>query len=262
MPPDELRRDGADRVRGADDDRACERRRPCGAAHDELERSRRRREGEVDGLGLKQDALRVAETAGVGDGEAQLEMRRVLVVGRDERAAGDADEVLQRVRVAVRRAVVEDQRPAERGRGERPLLRVGRGAGEGDRCRRPARSSRRSAPTIVATGGELPAVIVTAVRVGGAGRVGHAQLDVVGARLRVGERRRRRRRVVERAVAVEVPGVGERVGRSGSRRAGAVEGDGQRGGARRRRRRRHGRSAARSRSRTLIRRTVPPSRST
>ena len=47
------------------------------------------------------------------------------MVGGGERTARDAGPSLERVGVAVRRAVLQDQLPGERRGGKRPLLRVG-----------------------------------------------------------------------------------------------------------------------------------------
>ena len=72
--------------------------------------------------------LDVARRArGVRRGQLQLEVRRIAVVRRVERAARDACPALHRVRVAVpdRRAVVDDQRPGQRRRGQRSILVIG-----------------------------------------------------------------------------------------------------------------------------------------
>ncbi len=66
-------------------------------------------------------------------GQPQLQMRGVLVVGGVEGAAGHAGPALDRVRMAVRRTVLQEERPGQRGGGERSLLGVGRMAREGDR---------------------------------------------------------------------------------------------------------------------------------
>ena len=82
---------------------------------------------------------------------------------------------------------------------------------------------------IVASGGVFPALIVTVSGVGGAARIGHPEPHGVVAG-RVGERGASGGRVVELAVAVEVPGIGERVARVRVARPGPVEVDRERRG--------------------------------
>ncbi len=134
-------------------------------------------------------------------------MGRVLMVRVDERAGLDADEVLDVVDVAARRldrrAVVEVDGPAQlRGghvgaAGERHGVadRVG-GAAVRSRDHRHRRGADRD---------------LALLGVGQAARVADPQADVDVSLLRVRAARGGARRVVERAVAVEVPGVGEGV---------------------------------------------------
>ena len=65
----------------------------------------------------------VRQAAGIGRGEPQLQVRRVLVVGGDEAAARRTRVGLERMLVAGRRAVLQHERPREGGCRQRPLLR-------------------------------------------------------------------------------------------------------------------------------------------
>ena len=115
---------------------------------------------EHDGLWVEPERLGVGETARVGRGQAQLEIRGVLVIRRGEGAAGDARERLDRVLMAVRRAVLHDKLPAERAGRQRPLFRVGCRAGEGDDVSDPP-GRPAAGVAIVADGAELPTLTVT-----------------------------------------------------------------------------------------------------
>ena len=101
--------------------------------HRELETRRDGEEREVDRRRVEPHRRRRRETARVGRRQLQLEVGRVLVIGRAERAAGDARPALERVRVAVRRAVLQQQRPRKCRRGKVALLRVCRVPGERNR---------------------------------------------------------------------------------------------------------------------------------
>ncbi len=127
-----LWRDRADTVRRADDDGPAERRRRRCGADDELQPGRARGEVERHRLRVESQRLHVREPAGVGRGQAELQIGRVLVVRRRERAAGDARERLDGVLMTVGRTVLHHELPAQRARRQRSLLWVGRGAGERD----------------------------------------------------------------------------------------------------------------------------------
>ncbi len=89
-PGNRLRRRRAHRIGGALDDGATERRRPARAPDGQLEPRRRRLEREHDGARIELPRLLARQAARVGNREAQLEMRGVLMVRRDERARRDA----------------------------------------------------------------------------------------------------------------------------------------------------------------------------
>ena len=95
------------------------------------------------------------------DGQDELEIRRVLVVGGGERAARHAHEVLKRMGVTVGRAVIENQRPGERRGGHGPVLRVGAAIPRSrSRCP-PSMCGPAEGALIVAVGGVLPTVMTS-----------------------------------------------------------------------------------------------------
>src|SRR5918992_1796372 len=110
--------------------RARERGRRLAAAHHELKSSGVGPEVQHYRLRVEPHAPGVAEPARVGSSEPELQVRGILVVWRDERAARYTRKVLHYVLVAVGRAVVHDQGPRQLGGSKRPLLRVGGRAGE------------------------------------------------------------------------------------------------------------------------------------
>ncbi len=228
-----LRRDPAHGVRRADDDRARQRRRALLSSDRDLKSLGRGVERQVHRLRLQEDALGVRDSARVSRSQPQLEVRRVLVIRGDERAARRVHEVLDRVLVARGRAVVEEQRPGQRRSGQGSVLGVRRPAAEahgvadlpvqGARRREDRRRGRRAG---IRVDRHL-------VGVRGAEAVGHAQAGRVAARDRVRERGLRERRVAVRSVAVQVPRVREWLPvRVGGRRA--TEVDRERNGAARR----------------------------
>ena len=97
-PRDEVVRRGAEHLRQrcahahrrADDRRAGEGSRRCAVAGGELETRRIGRKCQVDRLRLEVTAHRRGGASAVTSGEAELEMRWVLVVGSAEAAGGDA----------------------------------------------------------------------------------------------------------------------------------------------------------------------------
>ena len=141
-----LGRGGGERVARADDDAARERGRRLRAVEAERQAARARRQREVDRARVEPDAPRVAQPAGVGRRKPELEVGGVLVVGRGERSLIDAEPGLDRVRVAVAGAVLEDQRPRQVGGRQGTVLRVGGRAAERDQVadlpRRPGRGQR------------------------------------------------------------------------------------------------------------------------
>ena len=85
-----------------------------------------KRRRSVHRLRVQQDRGRPLLAARVRSREAQLQVRRVLVVRSVERSAGHTLVALERMLVAVRRAVMEDERPREPGRRKGPVLCIGR----------------------------------------------------------------------------------------------------------------------------------------
>ena len=130
-------------------------------------------------------------------------------LGRTETAAGDARPRLNRVDVAVRRAVMHEQRPVERRRRQRAVFVVGGRSGEENRVAdlpRHGRSRRRD-------DGVRRLVVDVDVDLrhrSTLSRSRHDQRGRVLARRGVRKRRIDGRRVGERAVAVEIPEVDER----------------------------------------------------
>ena len=154
------------------------------------------------------------------------------MVRRSERSARDAGNRLHRMDVAVRRAVVLDHVPGQRRCRQRSLLGISGVTGERDR--------------VANLPGECRARRVDECRRetvahGDCDRVAHARDAVVVGDLktcliaavrRVREERLRGRRIVEIAVAVEIPSVGERVSGMRGNRSGSVELDVERSRAR------------------------------
>ena len=147
------------------------------------------------------------------------------MVGRDERSSGDAGEGLEEVQVAVRRTVVDQHRPLERGGRQRPVELIDGAAGEGDDVadlpqRRAGR--RRDGDVRRRMSG-----VDGDRRTARSARAGDLQTDRdVGGR-RIGELRGGGRGVAVDAVAVQVPAVRDRPAQRIARRA-AVEADRQR----------------------------------
>jgi hypothetical protein len=113
-------------------------------------------------LRVEAHALCVGETSGICSRQAELQVGRVLVVGRDERTAHRAGEVLYRVLVAVvgQVAVVQYQRPGELRSRQSAILLVRGGAGERDSVPNPPSGGRRR--RVYGRGGRvLPALIVS-----------------------------------------------------------------------------------------------------
>ena len=203
------------------------------------------------------------QTLRVRRGQRQLEVRRIVVVGRVEGPGRHASERVLRVGMAGRRAVLEDERPGQPGRGERSVLRI---AAEPEKFRsarpRPT-SSQELGVEMVGTGGAL-AVAVTLISASSTRSAtacrSPSSLTVSLPRLRVGERRRRARRVVVAVVrrsptrrsAGRSPGRWTPVPSNGTV-SGAAPGVGLAGSPR---------SAAGSRRCAAMRRIVPPSKST
>ena len=192
-----------------------------------------RRGGELQLHGRRRDlhGRRRLEPAGIGGRQLELEERRVLVVRGDDGSSGDAGVLLDGMGVAGRRrdAVVEDQRPAEGRRAEGAAFRVGGPARERDHVAdAPARGGDRRRD------GRLRGSVARSDddRVGRleARRVAHAQHCRDAARNGVRAIDDGRRTVVELSVAVEIPGIGERVA-VGIRGTAPVEADVQRHGA-------------------------------
>ena len=73
---------------------------------------------------LQFDAGAVGDSGAVANRQSQLEVGRILVVGGNELPARDAIELLNRVRVAVGRAVLHDERPRQRRARQRAILGV------------------------------------------------------------------------------------------------------------------------------------------
>ena len=120
----DLRRRRAERVGGALDGRRADRR---GAARRAERHGHSRRVaggGDVDGARVELARDRGRVVVRVRRRQLQLQVGRVLVVGRDERSAGRVLEALDAVLVAVPGggAVVQDQLPVERRAGQRAVL--------------------------------------------------------------------------------------------------------------------------------------------
>ena len=90
-----------ERVARAHDDATRERGRGLGRVEPEQEAARIRRQSEVDRARVELDAPRVAEAAGIGRGELELEVGGILVIRCGEGAAVNPQPRLDRVRVAV-----------------------------------------------------------------------------------------------------------------------------------------------------------------
>ena len=128
--------DGRTDAGGRAHDRAMsEWRRGRAGADRELQAGWTRLKAEVGGFRLEEEAAGVAQPAGVGDGQSQLEVRWVGVIRRDERAGRDPDEALERMLMAPApdRTMVEDQRPGESAVRERTLLCIKASASEEER---------------------------------------------------------------------------------------------------------------------------------
>ncbi len=130
LPSERLRRRRAHRTARADDDSPGERSGPRGGAEHDLEPCRDALEPEVHDLRLQFDAGAVGDSGAVPNCQSQLEVRRILVVGGNELPARDAIELLNRVRVAVGRAVLHDERPRQRRARQRAILGVAARAAE------------------------------------------------------------------------------------------------------------------------------------
>ena len=128
-----LRSRCADRVRRAHDQCPQEGCRGGARADAELQSRRARRECEIDGL--RQDVPRNGRRGAcrVGGGDAELEVRGVLMVGCGERIRVRVGEVPIRVCMAIGRAMLDEDRPVECGGRQRPVLRIRRRRAEGDR---------------------------------------------------------------------------------------------------------------------------------
>ena len=128
------------------------------------------------------------------------------MVGRCEAAGGDSRERVERVLVAVRRAVVEDRCQSRAEAAASPCW-----GSEAWPLKATASFARQSralvGASIVGDGGSLPTSIAHRVGIGNAGVVGRPEADLDRLRLGVRPRRGDRVRVVVVAVAVEVPGV-------------------------------------------------------
>ncbi len=123
-----LRRGRADRVPRSLDHRPVERRRLTRSANGQLQPARRGREAEGPRPRVEPQDLRIRQAACVRRRETKLDVRRVLVVERGERAAGAVDR-RDRMGMAGRGTVLHDDVPVEGRGGQRPLLRVRRRAG-------------------------------------------------------------------------------------------------------------------------------------
>ena len=150
------------------------------------------------------------------------------MVGRVEGAVVDAFERLVGVGVAARGTVVDQHRPGERRFGKVSVLRIGRAAREVDAlvgapCEsRVGRVDGGRGRFVARRHGEHVGHVEHVVV------VGDLQAHVVGSRVRVREGRVRQGGVVELAVAVEIPGVGDGVAGLRRRGAGAREVDRER----------------------------------
>src|SRR5207245_7447199 len=106
---------------------------------DELESDAARVRGELERrrLWVHPDALDVRLTPGIPRREADLEVGRVLMIGRGEGALGGAREALDEVGVAgvrvIGSTVVQDDVPGESRGGEGCVFGIGGGARVGDR---------------------------------------------------------------------------------------------------------------------------------
>ena len=225
-----LRRGGLNGVHRSDDDGLRERgglRRR--GAHGQLQTCRGAQEVERGRLGVDADGGGVGQAVTVGRGELDVEVGRVLVVGGGEAAARHTRERLIRVRVAVGRAVLDEHRPRE--------LHSPASVPSCGSVACPVNAmvsltfqvSVESGVSMMAVGGAAPAVIVIGSADGGsAALVRDLEARRVGAAGGVDAGRLLRGRVVVLSVAVEVPGIRQRVAGLGGHGARAVEVDGQR----------------------------------
>jgi hypothetical protein len=135
------------------------------------------------------------------------------VVGGGERSRGDPVEGLDQVFVAAAGAVADDLRPGQGGRRKGAVLRVGGVAGEADGvAHRPGEAGRgrvdhRCGGGVAGADGDGD----RGAHRGGPASIGDLELDHIGPRGGVGEARVGGGRVVVGAVAVQVPGVADRV---------------------------------------------------
>ena len=192
---------------------------------------RRGVEGQVDGLAGPAGRFVVADRSPlVRRGQHQLEVRGIVVIGRIEEPARHPRPGLDRVGVAVRWAVLQDEGPCEGARGQRGAGVVRGVAGERDPV--PDGPVRRVARGVSMTGSGSERVDDDGGMSGPAAPPASVtrRPTVYCPRRCRPDARLRDRRVVERAVAVEVPGVGRvrhprdrstrsrRTGRSAARR--------------------------------------------
>ena len=152
------------------------------------------------------------ETLGIHYGQTEFQERRVIMIRTDKRPARHSDEVGDRVRVTVRRAVMHDDRPPHRRIRQNSFVVVGGAARERDGLtHRPGKSrdrrfdDRHWRRVVDRDGYRLHVEQLLAVR--GLKPDGHRRWRVAD----VGELRCQSRSVVERAVAIQVPRISERL---------------------------------------------------
>ena len=110
----DLRRRGTQRDRRPADERSRCRRGQGVRSDDELQAGGHGLEGEVDRLGLQLDVRAPVRSPRVRRGQSKLQVRRILVIRGVEGSVCHPVPGLDGVRMAVRRAVLQQQRPRER----------------------------------------------------------------------------------------------------------------------------------------------------